>query len=904
MDSNSYTYRFGTAEFDATRFELRVGGLPVDIEPRALEVLHYLLQRVDKLISKEELLSNLWAGRVTVEKVLPNAVNKLRRALGASNAEHICTLPRLGYRLDGPVSRAVYIPQHSSVLGNSLIHEIGQKIPGREHFELQRQLGKHQRNEVWLAEHSKTYEKRVYKFATEGGRLRDLKREVTVSRLLQECLPERACFVEIIDWNFESAPYFLESEYGGENLLEFSASNLAQLRQDQRIALFLQIVDAVALAHSVGVLHKDIKPANILIESNEPRLQVRIADFGSASLLDSGRLESLGITRLGMTQAESADSLSGTPLYLAPELFSGSAATVQSDVFALGILFYQLLSGQMSQPMVSGWEDSIADDLLVEDLYLATHVNPERRMTSAIEFAARLRDRDGRKTRAQQLRSTAQHAQVAEQALARSNAKRPYIIALVLALAIGLLTALGFQQSAMRARNLAQNELARASALSEFLNDDLISRANPLVASKGPEATLRDVLLAARARVASRFAKQPMTEATIRASLGGLFESIDLFAEAEVETRLALKLTVAEFGNTNLKSISLRSRLARILSKLSRFADAKRELEILQASAEGLVGSEAKYQLSAAWSAYNLSRGDFAKALPELETAVQALREFAPENAAQRDALRIQLIFAYTLTENFGKAQAQGHALIKEASARTEDSAIAIALAKVALARSYSKQNQHDQALALLLAAEPVVIERFGAGHSRHVMLTGELLGVAFRKPDWPKALKYAEAVHSMIALKMGANHDQTHVALTNWGLALYESGDLQNAEVKLASAYQKLALSQGAASIQTQDALYGLTCVSLELNQLDAAEKYLSALNVKTLVAARGDENWLHAINALQGVLLLKRGEEGAGIRILQSALKGLGSDESNAVDRFNKFSQRLLLDALAKRQ
>ena len=111
-------------------------------------------------------------------------------------------------------------------------------------------------------------------------------------------------------------------------MLEFAAIGLSALDQVQRIALFLQIVDAVALAHAVGVLHKDIKPANILIESVNQRLHVRIADFGSARLLDLGQLESLGITRLGMTLTDDTDSISGTPHYLAPELFSGSVATV------------------------------------------------------------------------------------------------------------------------------------------------------------------------------------------------------------------------------------------------------------------------------------------------------------------------------------------------------------------------------------------------------------------------------------------------------------------------------------------------------------------------------------------------------------------------------------------------
>lgn len=100
-----FSYRFGTAEFDEARSELRVAGLPVEVERRALEVLAYLLRHTGEVVTKEELFREVWAGRVTVEKVLPNAINNLRRALGEANARGATTVVRLGYRLDGTVTR-------------------------------------------------------------------------------------------------------------------------------------------------------------------------------------------------------------------------------------------------------------------------------------------------------------------------------------------------------------------------------------------------------------------------------------------------------------------------------------------------------------------------------------------------------------------------------------------------------------------------------------------------------------------------------------------------------------------------------------------------------------------------------------------------------------------------------
>ena len=82
MERPTFKYHFGTAEFDESRFELRVSGLPVEVERRALEVLAYLLRHAGEVVTKEELFREVWAGRVTVDKVLPNAVNKLRPRAG------------------------------------------------------------------------------------------------------------------------------------------------------------------------------------------------------------------------------------------------------------------------------------------------------------------------------------------------------------------------------------------------------------------------------------------------------------------------------------------------------------------------------------------------------------------------------------------------------------------------------------------------------------------------------------------------------------------------------------------------------------------------------------------------------------------------------------------------------
>jgi non-specific serine/threonine protein kinase len=279
-----FRYRFGNAEFDETRFELRVAGLAVHVERKPLEVLALLLHRAGEVVTKEEMLLTVWAGRPSVETVVTNALTKLRDALGTENAALVVTQPRVGYRLTGTVERVA--------MGRTMTSRIRlseqMPVPLRPDFQLESLLNSSRNSEVWVARHTTTNERRVYKFSSDGERLSTLKREVTLSRVLKETLGQRNDLVCILDWNFEIAPYFIECEFGGDSLKDWAHKDetLKQLTQSQRINLFLKIADVVAAAHDVGVLHKDIKPSNILIvPGGNDEWQIRLTDFGSARLL-------------------------------------------------------------------------------------------------------------------------------------------------------------------------------------------------------------------------------------------------------------------------------------------------------------------------------------------------------------------------------------------------------------------------------------------------------------------------------------------------------------------------------------------------------------------------------------------------------------------------------------------
>lgn len=408
---SGHVWRFAHCEFDELRRELRVGGKVVDVEVKPWEVLHQLLLHAGEVVTKEELLESVWPGVMVVDGSLATAVSKLRRALGDDTL--VVTLPRVGYRLAVPVqSKPVSPPAWPE------LHLIaGASVPGRDQWRLVRRLDLSPSSEVWLAEHPKTHETRVFKFAPDGLRLKSLKREVTLARLLRESLGERPEFVRVLEWNFDSPPYFVESEFSGPNLAEWAESKggLRSVPMELRLRLLVDIAHAVAAAHGLDILHKDLKPANILVSiAASGRPQIKIADFGISSLLAPVRLGALGITNLGFTHTDNTGSLTGSVMYAAPEVMGGQSPTAASDVFALGVLLYQLVVGDFRKPIAPGWEADVADPLIREDIADAACGDPARRMKTAAELAERLLALDDRRLKREELAKSQAREQIAQ----------------------------------------------------------------------------------------------------------------------------------------------------------------------------------------------------------------------------------------------------------------------------------------------------------------------------------------------------------------------------------------------------------------------------------------------------------------------------------------------------------
>lgn len=170
----------------------------------------------------------------------------------------------------------------------------------------------------------------------------------------------------------EGRPYLVMELIDGETITSYATARKLDLRQ--RLALFRQLCAAVEYVHSNLIVHRDIKPANVLVTANGA---VKLMDFGIAKLLG-------GSAQSGAGELTTSVDRLATPAYGSPEQLRGEAITTASDVYSMGVLLEELLTGNKRQG------DTVASSLPEElraVLMRATHEEPGRRYQSAGQFS-------------------------------------------------------------------------------------------------------------------------------------------------------------------------------------------------------------------------------------------------------------------------------------------------------------------------------------------------------------------------------------------------------------------------------------------------------------------------------------------------------------------------------------
>lgn len=260
----------------------------------------------------------------------------------------------------------------------------GQKINDR--YEIVRSIGEGGMANVYLA-HDTILDRNVAIKVLRGDLATD---EKFVRRFQREALSASSLshpnIVEMYDVGEDNGNYYIVMEYVEGKTLKQLLKKRGTLTLSESIDIILQLTDGMAHAHDSYIIHRDLKPQNIMIQDDGG---IKITDFGIAMALNS-------------TQLTQTNSVMGSVHYLPPEQASGKGSTIKSDIYSIGIIFYELLTGilpfkgenaveialkHMRDPLPSVRKQNPAIPQSIENIILkATAKNPKNRYNDAKEM--------------------------------------------------------------------------------------------------------------------------------------------------------------------------------------------------------------------------------------------------------------------------------------------------------------------------------------------------------------------------------------------------------------------------------------------------------------------------------------------------------------------------------------
>jgi len=350
---------------------------------------------------------------------------------------------------------------------------------------------------------------------------------------------------------------FFAMEYipNAKTITEYAIEN--KLKSGQRLELFLQACDAIHHGHQRGIVHRDLKPSNILVDSSG---RVRVIDFGVARATDADMKQAAGLTNYGQ--------IVGTVQYMSPEQFDADPhdIDIRSDVYALGLILYELLSGSLPYTTSSdkifdfaaevregrtipiGTKDSSFKGDLEAIIMMAMHRDREHRYQSAFGLAQDIR----RFVNGDAVIATRPGLGYQVKIFARKN---KIVIGLVAAVFVLLLTSVIVTSSLLvtvdKERNRAELESEKAKKANVFLAN-IFEQATPY--GFGNPVPISRLLDESSKMLDDAFPDDPEIEADIRHSLGVSYYWCEKNDDARENLDLALSLRKKYLGDLHPKT--------------------------------------------------------------------------------------------------------------------------------------------------------------------------------------------------------------------------------------------------------------------------------------------------------------------------------------------------------------
>jgi len=447
-------------------------------------------------------------------------------------------------------------------------------------FRLLRELGRGGSGVVWEAEQLSLKRRVALKilapaFSLSGRRLEEFRREAQAGSRLNH--PRIVAVFSVGEC--EGAPFLAQELVAGGRTLAHLLEERRKIPAlpaghfEEMARLFLEIAAALEAAHEAGVIHRDVKPGNILLT---PEGEPKVADFGLARMEDE-----LGLTRTGEQR--------GTPFYMSPEQVASPwvALDPRTDVFSLGGTLYEALT--LERPFAGSTSAEVFEKILLED-----PPDPRRlraavpRDLAAIALKALAKKRSRRYAGMHAFREDLRRFLAREPVLARppglpvrlwSRARRHPVLSVGGAIAAVALVVTSFllvrTRTALReaetARGEAQAEASTAFRSAQAVADFLVT----FLQEPGLGPGVSALLVKGARETLARFALEPEVRGNLLTTIGKALFALDRFGEAEPFLEEALVLRRESAGDGDLKTAAALNALANVYTFQKRYEQAE-----------------------------------------------------------------------------------------------------------------------------------------------------------------------------------------------------------------------------------------------------------------------------------------------------------------------------------------